>query len=105
VPELLILRLLELREMYGYELVSRIRSATGSAIDLGEGCVYPLLHSLEDKGYLSCRELEKDGRKRLYYRVTARGKQRLRESTANWERITGAVAGVLGAKNVDIAQA
>ena len=37
VPELLLLRLLDDREMYGYELVRSIRASTGEAISLGEG--------------------------------------------------------------------
>ena len=47
VPELLLLRLLSRRPMYGYELVQAIRLATGGAIAFGEGCIYPILHRLE----------------------------------------------------------
>ena len=47
VPELLILRLLQEREMYGYELVQAIRAETDNVISLGEGVVYPALHALE----------------------------------------------------------
>ena len=41
VPELLVLRILAGREMYGYELVKAVRLVTGEAIGLGEGVVYP----------------------------------------------------------------
>ena len=51
VPEILILRLLADREMYGYELVQAIEVATGQAIKLGEGVVYPVLHALEESGW------------------------------------------------------
>ena len=47
VPELLILRTLEAREMYGYELVQAIQARTNQAIKIGEGVVYPALHALE----------------------------------------------------------
>ena len=53
VPELLLLRLLSHRPMYGYELVQAIRHATDQALDFGEGCVYPLLHRLESQQMLS----------------------------------------------------
>ena len=46
VPELLILRLLRNREMYGYEIVQAIREETDDVVALGEGVVYPLLHAL-----------------------------------------------------------
>ena len=55
VPELLLLRLLEQREMYGYELVKAIKLVTGEAISLGEGVIYPVLHSLERGGALKAR--------------------------------------------------
>src|ERR1019366_2773978 len=47
VPELLILRLLQQEEMYGYEIVQAIRRRTGAVIAVGEGVVYPVLHALE----------------------------------------------------------
>ena len=47
VPELLLLRLLARQPMYGYELVQRIRLQSDSALEFGEGCIYPILHRLE----------------------------------------------------------
>ena len=55
VPELLLLRLLHQSEMYGYELVRSIRVATGEAITLGEGVIYPVLHGLERNGALKSK--------------------------------------------------
>ena len=55
VPELLLLRQLQGQEMYGYELVKSIRSVTDEAISLGEGVIYPVLHSLEESGALKAR--------------------------------------------------
>lgn len=95
VPELLVLRLLLGREMYGYELVQAIRVATGEAISMGEGVVYPALHALERDGALSSRRQTVAGRSRIYYRLTPAGERRLGEITTTWERITGAVRQVL----------
>jgi PadR family transcriptional regulator PadR len=97
VPELLILRLLASREMYGYELVSEIARSTHQVIELGEGCVYPILHAMEHKGLLACRRQVKDGRNRLYYRLTRKGRSRLEEVVSNWERISRAINDLLGA--------
>lgn len=96
VPELLVLSLLEEREMYGYELVAAIREATGQAISLGEGVVYPALHDLEGRGFLASRERTVEGRKRVYYRLTAKGRRRRRAVVDDWSRITSAVVGVVG---------
>ena len=87
VPELLLLRLLDQNEMYGYELVRAIRTATGEAISLGEGVVYPALHSLERNGSLQSRRKAVGGRTRVYYSLTAKGQKRLCRLHDDWKRI------------------
>lgn len=96
VPELLILRLLSTKEMYGYEIVQAIAAASGEAIKLGEGVVYPALHSLEETGCLKSHRKTVNGRTRVYYTATAAGKRRLRDLTGEWRRINDAVAMVVG---------
>ncbi|TWG96303.1 PadR family transcriptional regulator PadR [Mesorhizobium sp. J18] len=95
VPELLVLRLLRGREMYGYELVQAIREATGEAIILGEGVVYPVLHRLEREGALASRRQAANGRSRIYYSLTSKGEKRLADIAGSWERITDAIRIVL----------
>ena len=95
IPELLILRLLEAREMYGYELVQEIRRETKGAISLGEGVVYPVLHALQRQGALKVRRKTVTGRTRIYYAVTRTGKKKLVGLTADWSRIAGAVRTIL----------
>src|SRR5678815_1523397 len=91
VPELLILRLLEGREMYGYELVQMIRAQTKDVISIGEGVVYPVLHALEREGALKSRRKPVNGRTRVYYTVTRRGTKHLAGLVAQWNRIAMAV--------------
>ncbi|MBM3514760.1 MAG: PadR family transcriptional regulator [Alphaproteobacteria bacterium] len=95
VPDLLVLRLLSDREMYGYELVQAIRAVTREAIVLAEGVVYPALHALEAGGLLKSKRKPVNGRTRVYYQTTAAGRRRLEAMTADWSRITNAVAGVI----------
>ncbi len=96
VPELLVLRLLAAREMYGYELARAIEAATRDAISLGEGVLYPALHSLEARGLLRSRSQAVGGRPRVYYVVTAKGQKRLEQLTTEWRRVAGGVEAVLG---------
>lgn len=95
VPELLILRLISGREMYGYEIVQAIEAATGEAIRLGEGVVYPVLHALEEQGCLKSRRKPVNGRTRVYYAVTAAGRKRLGDLVGEWQRITNAVSDIV----------
>lgn len=95
VPELLILRLLKDNEMYGYELVQAIRTATNDTITLGEGVVYPVLHALEKDGALKSRRKAVSGRTRVYYTVTAVGQKRLTTLASTWSKLNDAVANAL----------
>ena len=96
VPELLLLQQLSRREMYGYELVRSIREATGQAISLGEGVIYPVLHGLEKSGALRAKRMEIGGRTRVYYAVTAKGRARLTRLQGEWERVSTGISAALG---------
>jgi PadR family transcriptional regulator, regulatory protein PadR len=96
VPELLILRLLEKEEMYGYEIVQAIRNRTGDVVTVGEGVVYPVLHALEQDGAVKSRRKTVNGRGRIYYITTAAGRRRLAAMTATWTSLAGAVGRMLG---------
>jgi PadR family transcriptional regulator PadR len=95
VPELLILRLLQDREMYGYEIVQAISRASQNAVNPGEGVIYPLLHALEKDGALRAQSRPAGGRTRIYYTLTAKGVRRLFDLTDAWSRLTRAVQLVL----------
>ena len=95
VPELLLLRLLGQHEMYGYELVRSVRLATNESIRLGEGVIYPALHSLEKAGALKARRKTVNGRSRVYYALTTTGEKRLAALLSEWERIESGVRNAL----------
>jgi PadR family transcriptional regulator PadR len=95
VPELLLLKLLDRRPMHGYELVRAIEQATSQRLEFGEGCIYPVLHRLEQQGALASRREAVGGRTRLVYRLTPAGRKRLAESITSWQRIVAAVNQVL----------
>jgi PadR family transcriptional regulator, regulatory protein PadR len=98
VSELLILRLLSDREMYGYELAKAVQAVTRREIRLGEGLLYPTLHGLELEGLLRSRRASVSGRPRIYYRVTASGRKRLANLMEQWRRASAAVSSALGEK-------
>jgi PadR family transcriptional regulator PadR len=95
ISELLLLRLLSERQMYGYELARAIRAATRQAISVGEGVLYPALHSLERRGWLKARRCTVNGRTRVYYALTRAGLRHLKRITQEWRRISGGVDAAL----------
>jgi PadR family transcriptional regulator PadR len=95
VPELVVLELLSRRPMYGYELVQAIKDESGGMLEFGEGCIYPLLHKLEERGDLSSRRLDVGGRSRVVYRVTPSGSKHRAAAMAQWSEVVAAVGRVL----------
>ena len=95
IPELLILKLLQDKEMYGYEIVQAIARQTGETITPGEGVVYPLLHALEKDGALKAQARPAGARTRIYYTLTSRGVRRLFDLTDEWTRVNRVVGQML----------
>lgn len=93
---MMVLKLLEQEDMYGYQMIETLRSRSEHAFDLKAGTLYPLLHALEQKGLITARdEASTAGRPRRYYHLTDAGRRRLCEKEAEWRAYTTAVARVL----------
>jgi PadR family transcriptional regulator PadR len=99
VPELLVLRLLSRREMYGYEIVRAIQTETNETFSFGEGCIYPYLHYLEKEKLLTGERKAVDGRSRNYYQITPRGKKRLEELSTEWKRVAAGISLLMGGQH------
>ncbi|MGH8300375.1 MAG: PadR family transcriptional regulator [Steroidobacteraceae bacterium] len=87
------------REMYGCETARALKVVSRGALSLGEGVLYPTLHSMEAHGLLRSRSQLADGRTRIYYGVTAPGRRRLDRLKSGWRQITDGVERILGAPN------
>jgi PadR family transcriptional regulator, regulatory protein PadR len=96
VPELIVLGILANGEMYGYEIARTIKATTRDVLSLGEGVLYPALHTMESRGLLRTRSARADGRMRIYYSLTTRGKRRLASLTLDWRRMSVSVDSILG---------
>ncbi len=93
MPELLVLKLLSRREMYGYEIVKAIQAETGETLAFGEGCIYPCLHYLEEENSGQQPHARMcGGRSRNYYALTRGGSKRLEELSADWSRVTSGIS-------------
>jgi PadR family transcriptional regulator PadR len=95
VPEMLVLKLLSRREMYGYEIVKAIQAETGQVLAFGEGCIYPCLHSLKQQKLVNSRRKEVGGRSRNYYELTTGGTKRLKALTTDWSRVASGISLVM----------
>ena len=89
ILELVILKLLSEKEMYGYELVAELNQQ-GNSFNIKEGTLYPILYRLEDNGLMETRweQSASRGQPKKYYSVTRKGKQVMLESYTQWKAIT-----------------
>lgn len=92
---LLILKLLEDGDKYGYQMIEELAKRSDHTFDMKAGTLYPLLHTLEEKGWISAYDAEAGGRTRRYYHLTKEGKDALREKEESWKRYAEGVRLVL----------
>lgn len=82
----LVLACLQKRDMYGYDLVKELQDLSRGSLEVKEGTLYPLLHSLEkDKAIESYWEEKEGERRRKYYRLAKEGRKLLKTRTADWQ--------------------
>ena len=93
---MLLLKLLEEKDMYGYEMIEALRERSENGFELKAGTLYPLLHSMEEKGLLAVYEKEAGNKVRKYDSITKQGRKILDEKKAEWKVYSKAVADVLG---------
>ena len=92
----LVLKLLEERDMYGYERIETLARRSDHTFDLKAGTLYPILHGLEREGALtSCERRADTDRTRKYYHLTEKGKRLLEEKQREWSVYAEAVNRIL----------
>ena len=97
--EMMILEVISEAESYGYQITQRVLNRSDGNLELKEGTLYPALHRLERQKLLAARWSEHDGRRRKYYRLTARGKKMLTVKRSEWKNFSATVNSVLGIDN------
>jgi PadR family transcriptional regulator PadR len=95
--DMLILRTLVMGPAHGYTIADAIEQTSENALEVEQGSLYPALHRLEDRGWLSSEwGISENNRKAKFYRLTARGRKELTAATGRWRRMTRAIGLVLG---------
>ena len=90
--DLLILKTIALEAMHGWAIGQRIRQLSGDVLLVQQGSLYPALHKLEARGYISAEWDTSDANRRAkYYSLTRAGRKRLAHELESWERLSAAV--------------
>lgn len=92
----LILKLLDEKDMYGYEMIETLAKKSDHTFDLKAGTLYPILHSLEKNDYVNSYEEKSDNdRLRKYYHLTDKGRKILKEKHNEWKLYSSTVNKIL----------
>src|SRR3954464_15445565 len=91
--DLLILKALSLGPQHGWAISERIHQVSRATLQIPQGSLYPALHRLERRGWISADwGASENNRKAKFYELTRAGKKQLAEETESWDRLTAAVA-------------
>jgi PadR family transcriptional regulator PadR len=94
--DLLILKTLALGPMHGWGISQRIQQISDDVLRVNQGSPYPALHRLESAGWIESEwGASENNRQAKFYKLTRAGQKQLRQETAHWERMAGAVARIL----------
>jgi transcriptional regulator len=94
--DMLILKTLSLEPMHGWGITHRIQQITENVLQVNQGSLYPSLHRLQQRGWITSEwKVTENSRRARYYRLTRAGRRQLAEEKENWERLSAAVTQIM----------
>jgi PadR family transcriptional regulator, regulatory protein PadR len=94
--DLLILRTLLLGPTHGHAIAKAIEFNSEEVLQVEQGSLYPALHRLIRRGWISAEEgTSENNRRANFYRLTAKGRRQLAVETNKWDKLAGAIARIL----------
>jgi len=94
--DLLILQSLHRGPAHGHAIMQAIERRSGSVLRVEQGSLYPALHRLIKRGWITFEHgASENNRRAKYYRLTRKGLKQLAVETSNWEKLASAIARVL----------
>jgi PadR family transcriptional regulator, regulatory protein PadR len=94
--DLLILQTLRFGPSHGHAIAKAIEHNSDDVLQIEQGSLYPALHRLIKRGWISCKEgVSENNRRANYYQLTAKGRKQLDIETTKWDKLAGAIARIL----------
>jgi PadR family transcriptional regulator PadR len=95
--DMLILRTLVMGPAHGHTIAQVIENTSENALDVEQGSLYPALHRLEDRDLVSSEwGVSENNRRAKFYTLTSKGRKELSAAAGRWQRMTRAIALILG---------
>ena len=94
--DLLLLKILALEPLHGWAIGQRLKQVSGDVLQVSDGSLYPALHKLEQEGWITGEwKPTENNRRAKFYSLSRLGRKQLQKEAANWERLSGAITGVV----------
>ena len=94
--DMLVLRTVSVEPLHGYAIAQHIERLSKDVLRVEQGSLYPALERLQRKGWLTSKwATTPTGRRARYYTLTASGRTRLEQKTAEYGRLAAAIARVM----------
>jgi PadR family transcriptional regulator PadR len=94
--DMLILKIVVAGPIHGYAISHRIQQISRDFFQVTQGSLYPALHRLEERGWLTAEWKDTEtGREAKFYKLTRVGRKQLETEVLNWEQLTNAVSLIL----------
>jgi transcriptional regulator len=95
--DLLILQALRLGPAHGHTIMQLIQQGSDDVLRVEQGSLYPALHRLIKRGWISFEQgTSENNRRAKYYRLTPKGRKQLTLETSKWQTFARAIASLLG---------
>jgi PadR family transcriptional regulator, regulatory protein PadR len=97
--DMLILKILALEPMNGWAISQRLQQISSDVLGVSDGSLYPALHKLEQQGWITAEwKSTENNRRAKFYSLTRPGRSQLEKETANWNRVSAAISGIVKLK-------
>ena len=94
--DMLILKILALQTLNGWAISQRLKQISSDVLGVSDGSLYPALHKLEQRGWISAQwKASENNRRSKFYSLTRLGRKQLERETANWNRVSAAISGIV----------
>jgi PadR family transcriptional regulator PadR len=97
--DMLILKILALQPLNGWAISQRLKQISSDVLGVSDGSLYPALHKLEQRGWIGAEwKASENNRRAKFYSLTRVGRKQLERETANWNRVSAAISGIVKLK-------
>jgi len=98
--DMLILKILALQPLNGWAISQRLKQISSEVLGVSDGSLYPALHKLEQRAWIRAQwKSSENNRRAKLYTLTRLGRKQLEKETANWNRVSAAISGIIQLKD------